>query len=173
MNFPVYRKKSVLMLARCLVVVALFTPLPALSQEINALKAAYLFYFSKFVSWPPDQDRVVVCVKSVNDEIRSQLRSLEGKKVGSKSLHIEELGDAYQGSLRDHCNVLYSNESLDNMEGDLSSVLIVTDEMHQKTVIAFKVREGKLSFDIHAGRAHSSGIKISSRLMRLAGKVYQ
>lgn len=144
------------------------------AQDINALKAAYIFYFAKFVNWNVEQrENIVVCLHTHNQELEHQLGGLEGKPVGHKTLSIKQLDLDFSGALVEQCDVVYSDTQLDTQNLDLTDVLMVAESHYQNSIINFTIDQGKLSFDIDAGRARSQDVQISSRLLQLARKVYR
>lgn len=145
----------------------------AQSQDINALKAAYIFNFSKFVDWRDDSAEIVICLDTENRWIFRQLKGLEGKTVNSKPFRVQTLSVQDIDNVAEQCHVLYRDNSIGITGKNLQGVLVVGDVMDSETIIAFVVKQGRLTFEIDADRAEKQGVEISSRLLRLARKVYQ
>lgn len=150
----------------------------AAPQDINALKAAYIFNFSKFVSWPQgsdsqERDNIVICLDTGNDAITQQLKGLEGKTVNRKPLVVQAIDEHTGGAISRQCHVLYRDAAATTEVPDLSGVLVVSEVRDEQTIVVFTINNGKLSFEIDAGRADAQGLVISSRLLQLARKVYQ
>ena len=144
------------------------------AQDINALKAAYIFYFAKFVNWDSGRrNNIVVCLNTHNQALEHQFNGLEGRPVGHKKLSVKELDQSFSGALSEQCDVLYSDMQLDTQNLDLTDVLVVAESHYSNSIINFTIDQGKLSFDIDAGRANSQNVQISSRLLQLARKVYR
>lgn len=153
-----------------LLMTCLMSPLTVVGQDISALKAAYIFYFSKFVTWEKPQERIVVCVRSDDQDLITQINSLEGKTAGNKPLQIQ----LYTSDTPlQQCDVFYSQAPMEGISEYPAGTLTVNDQMYASTVIAFVVRDGKLSFNINAARAREYQLRISSRLLQLAGEVQQ
>lgn len=138
------------------------------------MKAAYIFNFSKFVTWKQQiDDTIVVCLDTVNELLIHQLKGLEGKPVADKYLHISKFDRTTKEDVASHCHILYSDIHAESLSLKLHRVLVVTDSMELNSIIAFHVNNGKLSFEINAGRAEANDLHISSKLLQLASKVYR
>jgi len=90
----------------CKLVLALllFTPVgqPANGNtDVSVLKVAYLYYFSKFISWPSgsieENHHLNLCVGDVTEKTRSQLSSIMDSRVGLNTLKV-----VYLDNLVDH-----------------------------------------------------------------------
>lgn len=146
------------------------------------IKAAFLYNFTKFVEWPEgtfaaDSEPFVLAVLG-QDPFGKDLDSvLAGKTFGDRELVIRRYADLdeLQG-----CHLLFISEAL---EGDLDRILdrlgssraLTVSEFRESVtrgvMIGFKTVGKKVRFDINAGAADSSSLKISSRLLALAGTV--
>jgi uncharacterized protein DUF4154 len=145
------------------------------------VKAAFLYNFTKFVEWPPsafqsDRSPLRLCVLG-DDPFGESLRALAGEELAGRKLFV--LG---AGSMADPagCQILFVSRSesgrlreiLAAVRGD--PVLTVGDTkgfLEQGGIINF-IREGsKVRFEINHQSAEQAGIKISSKLLRLATRV--
>lgn len=137
-------------------------------QPMAALKVAYVYNFTKFIDWPAADSGSVLtlCLIEPDPELEVQFRALDGRSVGEARMRLLRLSPADDISA---CHVLYSEEPLP-VAGD-SGVLVVTDQSRPGSVINFSVTGQKLRFDIDRGEARRRGLKISSRLLRLAREV--
>lgn len=147
------------------------------AQEAEALKAAYVYNFSKFVSWTdaePPGENIIVCVDTENERMRAQMGSIDGKPVANKKLSVQmiDLEGFSDSELSKTCQVLYSDREESSRGDDFyHGVLVVTDVIRPHATISFSVLNKKLSFQVDLARAREQGLKISSRLLRLAEKV--
>lgn len=143
------------------------------------LKAAYLLNFAKFVEWPDEHtadhpDRVIVAILGEDpfgvqiDAI--QKRSIKGKKVVVKRVRtVDELPP---------CDIVFisasEKEKMPGILNELASYPTLTvGEVDGFTemggIINFVVSRNKtLRFEINAKRAEEVGLKMSSKLLRLA-----
>lgn len=169
-----------ILLARVLVTAAMGAEISAPSE--HQLKAAFVFNFSKFVTWsdPSLTSTNLPLVIGVFDDPRvaRELANLtEGKAVGARAVLVKESKDLSRlaGS-----HILYVGGSSDLgargriAESEWRGVLTVGDAedfLERGGVIGFVWEGKKLRFQINLDRADQGGIKMSSHLLRLAQKV--
>ncbi|WP_196137499.1 YfiR family protein [Aliikangiella sp. G2MR2-5] len=178
-------------LARFFVILFL-SYIPALNaaeiQKTEALKVAYLYYFSKFISWPEEvqseMESLNLCAGEVNENIRFQLGTIDGKKVGQKTLHVVYLepdDDSHYADREDknesvieRCNILFvSNNMIDWYHERLARVpehalVVAESESVARRVILLHRSDNKLKFEIDNDIAIQKGLKISSKLLKLS-----
>ncbi|MFY9821967.1 MAG: YfiR family protein [Thermoanaerobaculia bacterium] len=146
-----------------------------------AVKAAFLFNFTKFVEWPPaafadERSPLKVCVLG-EDPFGKALHALAGDEVGGRRLSVTHLDRP--GAL-ETCHVLFVSRSegerlpqvLAGLHG--APVLTVGDTpgfIDQGGMINFILEGSKVRFDVNQEAAERAGIKISSRLLALAKHV--
>lgn len=161
-----------------IVLVLMAAPLRAQAPEYD-LKAAFLFNFAKFVEWPAsafagERAPLTVCVFG-EDPFGSTLDAVvQGERVGERSLlvqrpdSIDDLGE---------CRVLFVSRSEKDRLRDVMAevegqpVLTVADTdgfLRAGGVINFILEGSKVRFLIDQEAAGRSGLRISSKLMRLA-----
>jgi hypothetical protein len=150
---------------------------PSSSREYS-VKGAFLYNFAKFVSWPEeafrdDQMHITLCILG-KDPFGDALASVEGKTVKDRKVvikHCETLDDL------DKCHILFiSRPEEQNLSEILAKVknwniLTVSDmEAFAQSggVINFVTVEKKIRFEINVDAAERAGLKISSKLLRLA-----
>lgn len=142
-----------------------------------SIKAAFLYNFSSFVSWPEKvarhHDEFELCVVG-NDPFGKTLDTLSGKSVHGQSLKIRRLTD---GAITDTCQLVYISESETKRFARLLKkvrarpVLTVSDIDDFAThggIIRFKLDSNKVRFDINVDAADRAGLNISSKLLSLA-----
>lgn len=145
------------------------------------IKAAILFNFAKFASWPAktfstDNTPLRICVLG-RDPFGAALESLHGKRVRSRPLsvaRISAIDDAPQ------CHILFVSAS---EEARLASILDIVGKLPILTVadigrfansggiIALKEVDNRSRIEINIGAAEQAGVKLSSKLLRLADMV--
>jgi YfiR/HmsC-like len=146
------------------------------------VKAAFLFNFTKFVEWPgsafsDDRGALQLCVFGGNPFGKS-LEAVAGEEVGGHRLGVRRVEDT--GKLAG-CHVLFIDpaESSDRTSQVLSSVrgepvLTVGDNrgfLDRGGIINFVLEGTKVRFEINQEAAERAGLKISSKLLRLAFRV--
>lgn len=143
------------------------------------VKAAFLYNFTKFVDWPPQPadnhgTPFAMCVVG-EDPFHGVLENIvEGKSVNGQVLavrHIKKVEDA-QG-----CRIAFiSSSEKDRLRPILNAlrgagVLTVGDTKgfaEMGGVINFTLVDNRVHFEINLEAAKVQGLKISSRLLRLA-----
>ena len=144
-----------------------------------AVKAAFLYNFTKFVEWPPDaldeKDTLLqICVigeSPFGDELEN---TLEGKKVDGKSVTIAYAQSVKEALSYDVVFIAQSEESnLDRILKKLTTEAILTvsdidDFAERGGTIGFFVEDNRIRFEINVDAAEETGLQISSKLLRLA-----
>ncbi len=170
-----------LALLLCLAVFVLTGAGPAGADEYD-VKAAFLYNFTKFVEWPEtafvETGEPFVLAVLGDDPFGDTLdEMLAGKSVGNRPLVIRRYG---QVEALERCHLLFV---CDNMKDGVpqalqrmgaSSTLTVADfdeSVEQGVMIGFRTKNRKVRFDINAGAADARSLKISSKLLTLAGTV--
>lgn len=141
------------------------------------VKAAFLFNFAKFVEWPAEAgsgaaDSLSLCILGHNP-FGSALDSVAGKRVGTKTFVVREISNTAEAA---QCQILFMAASerkreklvLPPLKG--SSVLTVgeTDEfLSDGGMIAFKLKDARVSFEINPAAAERAKLHISSKLLSL------
>lgn len=157
-------------------------PMAALGAErLPALKAAYTYYFSKFVDWPDTTPGgpLVLCVATGEGEQRAQFATLASKRLGDRPLEIVDLparADASPANSHERCHILYLGADVDAgwalrlQGGDGVGLLVVADEaaLPLPAAIRFKLQASRLGFEIDARLAEAHGLSVSAKLLALA-----
>lgn len=157
--------------------------LPAQAAERpseHEVKAAFLYNFGKFVKWPESDvpgSRFVIAVLG-EDPFGSVLdRTVAGKTVLGRSVQVKRLHNL---DAAEPIHILFVSESekprlaqvLKRLEG--TSVLTVGEMesfAQRGGMIAFKVRQDVVQFEINLDSVEKARLKMSSQLIRLARQV--
>jgi hypothetical protein len=145
----------------------------------NAIKAAFLYNFTKFIEWPSQafadaSSPFRVCVYA-DPSFREQLRlSLLNEHVRDRSIEVQELENG--GDLKGCHMVYFGAGHLDRSARQLPAlkqapVLTVGEGrrfLDQGGLIAFEVEGNRVRFDISRSRAETAGLILSSKLLRVA-----
>lgn len=159
-------------------------PEPAENAEFTeaAVKAAFLYHFGTYVTWPEPvaSDPVLTIAVLGDDDVFEHLdqylpgRTISGRDVDARAIDaIEEF---------DGDEILFigrsENRRLDDLLEDLAVVatgsLIVTDDpdgIPIDAVANFRVVESRVRFEINREAADRSGLTLSSRLLAAADRV--
>lgn len=169
---------------RLLPLLVIWIALPACAAPLNEyeMKTAYLYNFILFTQWPADSSLnsspyLNVCTTGP-DPFGPVLEQLQGRKIGNKRLFLRRgigLDD-----VRD-CHLLYisanDTENLARIREQLqdASVLTVSDlnpASSERTIINMIIENKRLVFDIDMMAAKQARLVMSSKLLRLARRVY-
>jgi hypothetical protein len=149
---------------------------PANEYEV---KAAFLYNILQFVEWPAyagenRSSRVNLCVIG-DDPFGASIRTIDGEKTGDNKTIVVRYGRRLEG-LKNCQVVLITSPEQDRVARVVASlgrapVLTVGDTkgFAQKSVIVnFYEDRSKVRFEINVDAARRAGLKISSRLLKLA-----
>ncbi len=147
------------------------------NTEYN-LKAAYLYQFTKFTQWPgrlfPRRDSPIqICILGKNPFGKS-LDSFSNRTSQGRKLSIE-----YLSSLQNiaSCHVVFISRSEDwrlpqilrHIENSpVLSVSDINNFTQRGGIIGFVPRQRKVGLEINVDASHTSGTKISSKLLEVA-----
>jgi hypothetical protein len=140
----------------------------------DQFKAAYLFNFAKFVEWPNSADTLTVCFLGGEGVHEALASGIDGKRVGARKLIARRL---VQPTTAQDCEVLYADAASVNMTlAEGLPVLTVSDAPQFATkggMVELFTENHRLRFVINVARAHKSGLRISSDLLKLAASVHR
>ncbi len=162
---------------------ALLTAVPGIvaGQAVDvapdtAVKAAFLYNFSKFTEWPalPPAAFIDVCVVGDDAIAAALVETVHGQKISGHTLNVLRPRDSATWRV---CHVLFltgadarqSAEALDAIKR--LAVLTVSDGegfARAGGVIELYVEGGRMRFSINVDAAERSGLRLSSRLLALA-----
>ena len=167
------------------VLVALCLPAPPLSAQQaleTDVKAAFLYNFTKFVDWPSPPTAAEpfrLCVVS-DDALRQSLeRTIEGENVNGRPL--QSLVPRSPDEART-CQMLFVGHAQGEREARLLAAVRDLPVLTVSDTNDFAVRGGgiefvrennRLRFDVNVPGAERAGIKVSSRLLKVARRVHE
>ncbi|MEM7194499.1 MAG: YfiR family protein [Pseudomonadota bacterium] len=150
------------------------TSLQAQGTE-SARKSQYVLNVSKFVTWPEHGDPQIDLCLLGNDPVHPDLESLEGKTVGGRKIQFTQYKNR---RLVSQCEILFIGASEKRITRQVLSelanapVLTISDQpefIQDGGIIELYRKGNRLAFDIGLEAANSAQLKISSKLLRLAG----
>ncbi|MCB1800819.1 MAG: YfiR family protein [Gammaproteobacteria bacterium] len=151
-----------------LVAPALAAP-PGASEE--AVKAAYVYNFTKFTEWPDSaftaDDALVICTDA-EGELATAMHSLHGRKAVGRSVQVRKLPE--QGLEGCQVALLDSRDNAERCDTGLP-VLTITTFNQPGAVMRLFIQGSKLRFAIDLGAARRGSIKLSSKLLSVAAEV--
>lgn len=173
------RRIRILLTALLLTLTASITAAQHIPPAEMTIKAAYIYNFTKFVTWPPQAlpkpaAPIRICVSDDRQMTDTLIATVKGKNVEGRPLEVLALRDVKDPV---SCHILF----LTHLETDQRSqllgkvrgkpVLTVGDEKGfaaRGGIINFFVADDRVRFEINIDTARKSGLEISSRLLNLA-----
>ncbi len=150
--------------------------MPAWSQfEEYALKAAFIEKFTHFVEWPDDSKKVFKLCVIGDNPFNGALQNLATlSRIKNKPAVFDNIenADSAQGCAMlfiDTSNQPFLRKILERLHN--SPVLTISDTpgfAQQGVMINFIRKDSKIHFEINPEAAQAAGLKISSRLLKLA-----
>jgi hypothetical protein len=169
--------------AAALAVLAAVLPGAHAQQALEVdVKAAFLYNFTKFVAWPQPgapSDPFRLCVVSDDGLRRSLERTIEGENVNGRPL--QSLVPRTPEEAR-ACQLLFVSRADGNRGEQLLAavrdlpVLTISDTAdfaRRGGGIEFVLENNRLRFDVNVPGAERAGIKVSSRLLKVARRVHE
>jgi hypothetical protein len=143
------------------------------------VKAAYVFYFAKFVDWPPaafpSKNAPITIGIIGDDEFGNLLASIvKDKTIQEHAIQIRLL--KWPADLHT-CHMVFVGVSEQKRFRQIAEslkdrpVLTITeteDSSQAKGIMNLFVEGGKVQFEIHIAEAEKARLRISSKLLRLA-----
>lgn len=157
--------------------------MPTVSSADNAaeykVKAAYIYNFARFTSWPDDGGKnIKVCVYG-KDPFEKYIDGLDGKTVGDRTIKVVRTRNIETVKT---CHIAFLNiippeqrlfeRALKKIDG--ASVLTIADAknvVNFGVMIGLVIEQDKIGFSVNYTVAKASDIEISSKLLKLAKEV--
>ena len=145
----------------------------ALSE--SDVKAAYLYNFARYVTWPADafrspEEPIRICIVG-DDSFRDLLRGVVAdKRVGDRPVSAESRGGVGESK---GCHILFVGDARAGAVSTLSgrSVFTVSDSegfAAEGGIANFVLVGNKVRFEINTSAVEKAGLQVSSRLLRVA-----
>ena len=171
-------------LAALILLLVVFRPAAGAQNAVSLeydVKAAFLYNFTKFVEWPasafPERGALRVCVLGDDPFGKSLQTVVEGEQVQGRPitlLRIDSLGDPRL------CHILFlSRTETERFPAVLAAVrgapVLTVGEapgiLEKGAGVNFVLKEGKVRVEINQAAVEGTGLKMSSKLLRLATRV--
>ncbi len=145
------------------------------------VKAAFIYNFAKFIEWPEGAfdeggSDLKLCVLG-KDPFGPALDAIEGKAVRGRKVKVRRLREAGKSG---DCHFLFIGDSEKGNLGRIlkalaSSPAVTVSDMRGFAgaggVVQFVMEEHKVRFIVNAAAAERAGLKISSKMLRLARRI--
>jgi hypothetical protein len=166
------------------VALGIVSSVPAGAQDVTepSLKAAFVYNFTRFTEWPvealPPGAPLVACVITDNAIASALERMVQGRPVMGRPVTV--VRSTREAPPRG-CHLLFASglsaaqltPLMAGVRGMPVLTIIDSDGLARVPGIArLFVDSGNLRFDIDHGMAKREGLKLSSKLLTLAKKVY-
>ena len=165
------------------VVASLLVSPRAIAQSEDQIMAAFLFNFARYVEWPKDAfDRndmpVNICMLSTKEFGDVVSKTVSGKTVADREVVVRWTAGLPETA---GCHILFIGREFGKSHseavaklGGMSVFTVADQEGFAKAggIANFFRAENRIRFEINPRAAQKAGLKISSRLLRLA-KVVQ
>ncbi len=149
------------------------------AQSEDQIKAAFLFNFARYVEWPASafsgpEDAVKICMAGAASFADVVTQTVSGKSVENRPVAVTAVATL---SGLSGCHILYVGDDLAANPAEVaasvsgSNVFTVADRagFARGGGIANFIRANKkIRFEINPSAAKKAGLKVSSRLLRLA-----
>ena len=151
----------------------------ARAQDVTepALKAAFIYNFARFTTWPsdvPQSDSFTICVLNDGAVAEALRHAVSGKVLADRPITVSIVAAA---APKRSCRVLYVAgmpvSELATVVADLHEAPVLTISSIDGFAMAggmtqFFFEHGQLRFRIHLESAKRAGLQISSRLLIMA-----
>lgn len=161
--------------------VALAGAEPEGQEKEYQLKAAFLFNFAKFVTWPESafsgrNAPLVIGVVGPDPFGAALEKTLEGKSIGERRIEVRRFDDARDAKKSHILFIARSNaerlaETIGALEG--APVLTVGEDEEftlRGGIIRFLTLDNRIRFEANSESARKAGLGLSSQLLKLAVK---
>jgi len=187
MKFPdntiIHLIKKTIILFVALIGFCIHTNESVMAGEVEeyAVKAAFTFNFVQFVQWPEtsftnDTDPYHLCLIG-DTTIVERFSAINGKKIGARTIYVHRLSSESEKECEE-CDIIFISRNTDRSisEKIISKVekkpVLTIGETKGFTklggMINFFSKDGRLQFEINTSATKNKGLKISSRLLKLA-----
>jgi hypothetical protein len=144
------------------------------------VKAAYLYNFGKFVSWPAptgeaDNTHFVVCILGANPLRDALDKTVAGELLNGRAVMSRQIADPQEALTA--CQILFISASergrLHEVLARLENIPVLTvsdmpDFAREGGVIQFVMRGDRVRFEVNLGASHKTGLTLSSELLKVA-----
>lgn len=150
----------------------LFSSQAPASYTHMEVKAAFIMRFMGFIETPYVNDAFKIRFKGGQDQFQQFSKVFEGKNLNGKNFDVKEYDPAENNERTD---VLFiTGEDKDTLFEKLGGQIVISerkDGLEKGSIINFILIGDKIRFEINNEQALKKGIKINSRLLKLAKRV--
>lgn len=152
-------------------------------DRIDQIKTAFILNIVRFISWPDEaleqqSSQLLLCVYRANS-INNVINTIKGKKAGGRFIDVVMIESLSESQ---NCNILLiSNDQIDSFIDDIypgldRPMLTIADfterekslVFHQDVLVSLVRNGSRISFQINLKKSRQVGLRMSSKLLRLA-----
>lgn len=156
----------------------------ALGAEVyseDAVKAAFLYRFAAYVTWPPlavrDVQAFTIAILGADSVAQELERIVAGRRIDGVPARVRRIKAVR--ALGDAQMLFVGNGSIDMLRREIGRiaarpVLVVTDTpggLESGSTVNFMLVDRRLRFEVSLGAADRAGLKVSSELLSVAARV--
>lgn len=154
-------------------------PASAENMDPVAVKAAFVLNFARFTAWPDDafsggNAPIELCVYG-NQQTWDAFANIDGQPVGVRKIRVRLMKPT---ETVDKCHIMFFDHHVDrdDLIAALATVRLrpvltvgeTVDFVSLGGIVNLFSNDGRLRFEIEPSRARRGGLRISSRLLKLA-----
>lgn len=162
-----------------LVMVAWLVPAVAVHADAAeaALKVAFLYNFTLYTEWPEPTPVFELCVAG-KDDLGETLDALSRKEVAGRPIQIRRIPASTD--VPASCQLLFvaaaESARLSRLLAPLANRAVLTvaeiDSSHPaRPMLRLSIQDARLGFDANQTAARTAGLRLSSKMLRLARSV--
>lgn len=149
----------------------------AAGQPVSELqvKAAFLFNFTKFVTWPVVSRPMAICVAGNAPLAAAATAAVRGKLVAGRTVEVRDFALA---GTADGCDLLYLADLppdgaaavLRRTRGPVLTVGETARFLRDGGMVRVYLEDNRMRFQVNRRQTDAAGLKISSQLLSLASQ---
>lgn len=146
--------------------------------SISLIEGAFIYRFTHFIEWELNDKDFNICIYKDQDIYKSLKERTQGKSIKGSSISIHNVNNDKEIN---KCHMLFLGKKVEDKQKKKSlkqiqenKIFVVSrkDLNTDLSMINLKIKESKLSFDANKTLMKEMEIGISSKILRLADKVY-
>lgn len=149
----------------------------------HQVKVSYIYNFAKFIKWPAlpnrnDDTSFVICIEG-HQPLSGYLSLLQDREIEGRKITVRAIANPDE---RRNCKILFISDSeeprLAKILPTVAALPVLTisdlpDFIQSGGIIAMKIQDNRVRFDINLGAAHKADLAFNSQLLKLAVEVVQ
>ena len=140
------------------------------------IKAGYLYNFTKFITWSPDNAETFnLCILG-DDPFGELINPIEERSAIGRPIKLFRFNSLSGLDKESHCHILFVSSSIKDALSttDFDNTLVVGESrefINQGGMIGFVNKQGKIKLQVNLKTIKQSGLKVSAKLLEVADVV--